>query len=53
MRQDVLAQGGQLDAAHGVYGDPRRASAELGQVGVQQIVTTSVAAIQRATAAKR
>jgi creatinine amidohydrolase/Fe(II)-dependent formamide hydrolase-like protein len=53
VRQDVLAQGAQLDAAHGVHGDPRRASADLGQVGVQQIVTTSVAAIQRATAAKR
>jgi creatinine amidohydrolase/Fe(II)-dependent formamide hydrolase-like protein len=53
VRQDVLAEGSQLDAAHGVHGDPRRASAELGQVGVQQIVTTSVAAIQRATAAKR
>ena len=53
VRQDVLAQGTQLDAAHGVHGDPRRASAELGQVGVQQIVTNSVAAIQRVTAAKR
>jgi len=54
VRQDVLAAPGtQLDAAHGVHGDPRRASADLGQVGVQQIVTTSVAAIQRATAANR
>ena len=53
VRQDVLAQGAGLDAAHGVHGDPRRATAELGQFGVQQIITTSVAAIQRATAAKR
>jgi creatinine amidohydrolase/Fe(II)-dependent formamide hydrolase-like protein len=53
VRQDVLAQGAGLDVAHGVHGDPRRASAELGQVGVQQIITTSVAAIQRATASKR
>jgi creatinine amidohydrolase/Fe(II)-dependent formamide hydrolase-like protein len=36
-----------------VYGDPRRATAELGQIGVQQIVTRSVTAIQRATAAPR
>jgi creatinine amidohydrolase len=36
--------------ADGVYGDPRRASAELGQPGVDAIVTQTVAAIQRATA---
>jgi creatinine amidohydrolase len=53
VRADVLARGAQLDAAHGVYGDPRRATADLGQIGVQQIINTSVAAIQRATAAKR
>jgi creatinine amidohydrolase len=33
----------------GVHGDPRRASAELGQLGVREIVETTVAAIQRAT----
>lgn len=53
VRADVLAQGKDLDLAHGVYGDPRRASADLGQVGVQQIVNRSAAAIQRATAAPR
>jgi creatinine amidohydrolase/Fe(II)-dependent formamide hydrolase-like protein len=53
VRSDVLAQGKDLDPAHGVYGDPRRATAELGQIGVQQIVTRSVTAIQRATAAPR
>lgn len=31
----------------GVHGDPRRASAELGQLGVREIVETSVAEIQR------
>ena len=36
-----------LDAAHGVYGDPRRASAEAGAVGVDLIVRESVAAIRR------
>ena len=53
VRADVLAAGTHLDSAHGVYGDPRRATAELGQAGVDEIVNISVAAIQRATAAKR
>jgi len=53
VRAEVLAHGAQLDAAHGVYGDPRRATAEVGQLGVQQIIDASVASIQRATAAKR
>ncbi len=34
------------DAADGVAGDPRRASAELGRLGVDLIVDTSVAAIR-------
>jgi creatinine amidohydrolase/Fe(II)-dependent formamide hydrolase-like protein len=33
-----------------VTGDPRRASAELGQVGVDAIVAQTVDAIKRATA---
>jgi creatinine amidohydrolase/Fe(II)-dependent formamide hydrolase-like protein len=33
----------------GVHGDPRRASAELGQLGVREIVETTVAQIQRVT----
>jgi creatinine amidohydrolase len=36
----------------GVQGDPRRASAELGQLGVQQIIDTSVAAIRKLTVQK-
>jgi creatinine amidohydrolase/Fe(II)-dependent formamide hydrolase-like protein len=39
-----------LDAAHGVYGDPRRSKAELGAPGVDAIVRESVAAIRRAVA---
>jgi creatinine amidohydrolase/Fe(II)-dependent formamide hydrolase-like protein len=31
----------------GVHGDPRHATAELGQLGVREIVETSVAEIQR------
>ncbi|MDB5953471.1 creatininase family protein [Ramlibacter sp.] len=53
VRADVLAQGKDLDAAHGVYGDPRRSSAELGQIGVQQVVNRSTAAIQHAIAGRR
>jgi creatinine amidohydrolase/Fe(II)-dependent formamide hydrolase-like protein len=37
----------------GVRGDPRRATAELGRLGVQQILETSVAAIRKLTAEQR
>ena len=37
-------------ASEGVTGDPRRASAELGQVGVDAIVAQTVDAIKRAMA---
>jgi creatinine amidohydrolase len=53
VRGDVLAKGAQLDAAHGVHGDPRRATADLGRIGVDQIVDASVAGIQRAIATRR
>jgi creatinine amidohydrolase len=47
VRSEVLAQkSGDRD---GVYGDPRRATAELGQLGVQQILDASVAAIRKFT----
>jgi creatinine amidohydrolase/Fe(II)-dependent formamide hydrolase-like protein len=40
-------------AADGVYGgDPRRASAELGQLGVDAIVSRTVAALKKDTAAR-
>ena len=39
--------------AEGVSGDPRRASAELGQLGTELVVQRSVAAIRQATAAPR
>jgi creatinine amidohydrolase len=48
IRADQLAS--KSDAALGVYGDPRRASAELGQIGVDAIVAQTVAAINNATA---
>ena len=49
VRQDVLASGRNLDAAHGVYGDPRRSSAELGRLGVDAIVRRSVESIRQMT----
>ena len=50
VRMDVLRAGKDLDAAHGVYGDPRRSSAALGELGVDAIVTRTVAAIRQAVA---
>jgi len=51
VRADVLAAGTGLDAAHGVYGNPRRATADLGQAGVTLVVEHSVAAIRAARGA--
>jgi creatinine amidohydrolase len=49
VRADALAPDAKLGEREGVYGDPHRATAELGQLGVHQIVDTSVAAIQKLT----
>ena len=48
VRTDLLHKKGvRFDAAHGVYhGDPRRASAALGRLGLDEIVRESVAAIR-------
>jgi creatinine amidohydrolase/Fe(II)-dependent formamide hydrolase-like protein len=45
VRTDALAKGPSPTAAQGVRGDARRATAELGKLGVQRIVDASVAAI--------
>lgn len=50
VREDILRAGRDLDAAHGVYGDPRRATAALGAPGIDDIVRVSVAAIRREVA---
>lgn len=50
VRTDRLRSGGKLGSAEGVYGDPRRSSAELGQLGVEIIVTQTAAAIRKAVA---
>jgi creatinine amidohydrolase/Fe(II)-dependent formamide hydrolase-like protein len=49
VRQDQLARAAQAGRREGVLGDPRRASAALGQLGVDHIVETSVAAIRERT----
>jgi creatinine amidohydrolase/Fe(II)-dependent formamide hydrolase-like protein len=48
VRTDLLAEGAKTAPADGVYGDPRKSSAELGQIGVRSIVERSVQAIQEA-----
>lgn len=48
VRTDRLADPAARDPAHGVHGDPRRATAALGQIGVELIVTRTVQAIRRA-----
>jgi creatinine amidohydrolase/Fe(II)-dependent formamide hydrolase-like protein len=50
VRTDLLAEGAKTSPADGVYGDPRKSSAELGQIGIQIIVDKSVTAIQAAIA---
>jgi creatinine amidohydrolase/Fe(II)-dependent formamide hydrolase-like protein len=49
VRQEVLAHGPKVGAPDGVYGDPRRATAELGQNGVDAIVEKSTARIRELT----
>jgi creatinine amidohydrolase len=53
VRTDLLKSATAVGPAQGVYGgDPRRASAQLGQLGVEQIVSQTVTAI-RADVARR
>jgi len=49
VRAAPLASAGKPTAAQGVSGDPRRATAELGQLGVDIIVAQTVEAIRKAT----
>jgi creatinine amidohydrolase len=50
VRSDRLQASQKLGGADGVYGDPRRASSELGQLGVDLIVAKTVNAIKNAVA---
>jgi creatinine amidohydrolase/Fe(II)-dependent formamide hydrolase-like protein len=47
VRADRVQSGADRNSGDGVEGDPRRASAELGQLGVQEIVNTTIAAIRK------
>ena len=47
VRPDLLALAAKGGVAQGVHGDPRRATAELGQIGVDRIVSASVAAVRK------
>ena len=46
VRTEALRSGAHLDAADGVYGDPRRSTAELGQLAVDDIVRRTTDAIR-------
>lgn len=48
VRLDALRSATKISPAEGVYGDPRRASAELGRLGVDLIVSRTVVAIHEA-----
>jgi len=52
VRMDALRAGGATANADGVRGDPRRSTAELGQLGVDAIVARTADAIRRAVARK-
>ena len=49
VRTERLHSGAKITAADGVHGDPVRASAELGKIGVDAIVARTVDAIRKAT----
>ena len=53
VRPDQLALAAREGPALGVTGDPRSASAELGQAGLELIVSHTVAAIRLAVAPRR
>ena len=48
VRIDRLRSDSEFSSADGVSGDPRRATAELGQIGVALIVSRTVEAIKKA-----
>ena len=50
VRTDNLRPDVHLGPADGVYGDPRRSSAEVGQLGVDAIIQHTVDAIRTAVA---
>ena len=53
VRPNQLAEAFKTGRAGGTQGDPRAASAELGQLGVDAVVNQTTAAIRRAVTAAR
>jgi len=52
VRQDAMRSGPKVGQADGVYGgDPHRASAELGQLGIDAIVSRTLQSLKTSTAA--
>jgi creatinine amidohydrolase/Fe(II)-dependent formamide hydrolase-like protein len=49
VRTESLASAGKPSAAQGVHGDPRRATAELGRLGVDIIIAQTIEAVRKAT----
>ena len=52
VRSEALAKAAQAGVKDGVHGDPRRASAELGQIGIERVVERSTQLIREAAAAR-
>jgi creatinine amidohydrolase len=50
VRSEALALAAKAGAKEGVHGDPRRATAELGQIGIERVVERSVQLIREAAA---
>ena len=50
VREDRLSTGAKFGNADGVYGDPTKSSAKLGRLGVDAIVSQTVAAVRTAVA---
>jgi creatinine amidohydrolase len=48
VREDRLSSGAKFGSGDGVYGDPTKASARLGMLGVDAIVSQTVAAVKSA-----
>jgi creatinine amidohydrolase/Fe(II)-dependent formamide hydrolase-like protein len=50
VRMEQLRSASRFEASEGISGDPHRATAEIGQIGVNQIVAKTVEAIRKAVA---
>jgi creatinine amidohydrolase len=52
VRSEALALAARAGAKEGVHGDPRRATAELGQIGIERVVERSAQLIREAAAVR-